>query len=84
MTDAGGFDPHDTASRLDERERLLRQIAQTLDLPLAVFRRRRRSSPMAEGPTAAECATMLAAFSRIRDPDLRLQCLAMLEHCRDV
>jgi len=80
MTDAGGFVALDAAPRLGEQERLLRQLADMLNLPVSVFRRR-CADPTIEGPTAAECAAILAAFSRIRDPDARRQCLAMVERC---
>lgn len=80
MTDAGGFHPIITSTRRDEREQLLGQIAETLNLPVSVFRHR-RPAPEIDGPTATECATMLAAFSRIRDPDARRKCLAMIESC---
>ncbi|MDP4003455.1 hypothetical protein [Methylobacterium sp. NEAU K] len=83
MTDAGGFEPTEDVSRFTEREQLLHQIAATLQLPLSIFRRPRTSSPTPDGPTAAECSAILAAFARIRDPSLRKQCLAMLERCAD-
>ncbi|MCJ2143601.1 hypothetical protein [Methylobacterium sp. E-066] len=82
MTDAGGFVALDAAPRLSEQERLLRQLADMLNLPISVFRRR-RVDPPAEGPTARECAVILAAFSRIRDPEARRRCLAMVERCAD-
>ncbi|MCJ2055439.1 hypothetical protein MKL09_02605 [Methylobacterium sp. J-048] len=82
MTDAGGFVALDAASRLSEQEQLLRQLAEMLHLPVSVFRRR-RPDPTADGPTAGECAAILAAFSRIRDPDARRRCLAMVERCAD-
>ncbi len=50
-----------------------------LNLPVAVFRRGHATSSPDKGPTASECATMLAAFTRIRDPDARRECLAMVE-----
>ncbi|SFM69762.1 hypothetical protein [Methylobacterium pseudosasicola] len=81
MTDAGGFVALNAAPRLSEQERLLRQLADMLNLPISVFRR--RTDPTAEGPTARECAAILAAFSRIRDPDARRRCLAKVERCAD-
>ncbi|MEE7447277.1 hypothetical protein MRF4_05330 [Methylobacterium radiotolerans] len=78
MTDAGGFDLDGTAKSAHEREMLLRQIADALNIPVTTFRRRTGSS-VARGPSAAECAALLTAFSRIDDPDLRKECLALAE-----
>lgn len=83
MTDAGGFKSAETCPRLTEQERLLRQIADLLNLPVAHFRRERAALSTADGPTATECEALLAAFSRIRDPEQRRQCLAMIERCAD-
>ena len=77
MTDAGGFPPmQDSAS--SERARLLRQIATALDIPVSTFTRPPSACP-GEEPSSSECAAMLAAFSRIRDPKLRDFSLRMLE-----
>lgn len=77
MTDAGGFPPmRDKAT--SERARLLRQIATALDIPVSAFTRAPSACP-GEEPSSSECAAMLAAFSRIRDPKLREYCLRMME-----
>ncbi|MGH1572723.1 hypothetical protein ACRAWG_21185 [Methylobacterium sp. P31] len=78
MTDAGGFDLNDAASRAEERERLLGQIAEALAVPVSTFRRR-HSPARGSGPTASECAALLAAFARIDDPNIRKECLVMVE-----
>lgn len=83
MTDAGGFLPRDGATGSGERARLLRRIADSLNLPLSAFSPSLAPSLSAEGPSTAECAAILAAFSRIRDPDARRHCLRMLEQCAD-
>lgn len=83
MTDAGGFLPGDDATGSGERARLLGRIAEALKLPLSAFLPSPGQTRSAEGPSADECAAMLAAFSRIRDPDLRRHCLRMLERCAD-
>ncbi|AYO82751.1 hypothetical protein EBB05_11085 [Methylobacterium brachiatum] len=79
MSDAVRFGSADAAPRFDEEERLLGRIAGMLNLPVAVFRRGHAASSPDKGPTASECAMMLAAFTRIRDPDARRDCLAMVE-----
>lgn len=61
-----------------ERARLLGQIAVALDIPVTAFSRV-PSGCSDEEPTSAECATMIAAFTRIRDPKMREFCLRMLE-----
>ncbi|MHB2206939.1 hypothetical protein [Methylobacterium sp. CM6257] len=78
MTDAGGLDVTDAGSRVEERERLLGQIAEALAVPVSTFRRGRSAAQVC-GPTASECAALLAAFSRIDDPNVRKECLAMVE-----
>lgn len=83
MTDAGGFDPKDAASRADERERLLGQIAGALNIPIETFRGKGPSVALRRGPNALECAALLAAFARIEDPELRKACLAMVERYSD-
>jgi hypothetical protein len=80
MIDTGGSEPADTDSRVTEPAQLLGQIAEALDLPVSTFRRP-RATASSEGPTASECSKILASFVRIRDPDVRRQCLAMIEHC---
>lgn len=77
MTDAGGFPPtQDPAT--SERARLLRQIATALDVPVSTFAGAPSTCP-GEEPSSSECAAMLSAFSRIRDPKLRAFSLRMLE-----
>lgn len=83
MTDAGGFLPSDDVTGSRERARLLCQIAEALNLPLAAFSPALAPTPSAAGPSTAECAAILAAFSRIRDPDTRRHCLQMLERCAE-
>ncbi|MEE7504271.1 hypothetical protein ACLBXO_19645 [Methylobacterium sp. C33D] len=78
MTDAGGFDLDGRAKSAHERDVLLRQIADALSIPVSIFRRPTGTSA-ARGPSAAECAALLTAFSRIDDPDLRRECLALAE-----
>ncbi|MCJ2011098.1 hypothetical protein [Methylobacterium sp. J-076] len=78
MTDAGGFLPGQDTSGAAERTRLLRQIATALDLPVSAFTRA-PPAPEVEGPSSAECAAMLAAFSKIRDPQMRAFCVQVLE-----
>jgi hypothetical protein len=75
MTDFGQPDLMRSGSR--DRDRLLRQIAETLSVPVATFHGR-RVSPL-PGPSASECATLLSAFCRITDPDRRRQCIRMVE-----
>jgi hypothetical protein len=77
MIDAEGPDL-DTAAA-DERERLLNQIANALNIPVAAFGRRAAWAPEVGGPDASECAALLAAFSRITDPARRSACLAMVK-----
>ena len=83
MTDAGGFLPTPDDPDAGERGRMLRQIADALNLPVSAFSQGLAPVPSAKGPSAAECAAMLAAFSRIRDPQMRRHCLEMLEHCAE-
>jgi len=83
MTDAGGFDPKDSASRADERERLLGQIADALNIPVTTFRGKGSLVALGRGPNASECAALLAAFARIGDPDVRKECLALVERYSD-
>lgn len=79
MTDAGGFPPPNGLSGAAERERLLRQIATALDLPVAAFAGSGSGSSQQDAPSSAECSAVLAAFSRISDPQARTFCLTMLE-----
>lgn len=77
MTDAGVL-PIQADRAATERARLLRQIADVLDLPIAAFTR----PPVTDGgadATSDECAAVIKAFSRIRDPKMREFCLKMLE-----
>ena len=76
MTDAGGRDPNTAA---DERERLLGQIADALNVPVVAFRSRVSWADGVVGPSASECAALLAAFTRIADPERRRACLALVE-----
>ena len=76
MTDVGG---HVQSTAADERERLLGQIADALNIPVVAFRSRVSWADGATGPSASECAALLAAFSRIADPDRRRACLALVE-----
>ncbi|MGU3668724.1 hypothetical protein ACLBX9_31480 [Methylobacterium sp. A49B] len=77
MTDAGGSDLKKAAA--DERERLLGEIAGALNIPVMAFRSRVSWADGATGPSASECAALLAAFSRIADPERRSACLALVE-----
>jgi hypothetical protein len=79
MTDAGGFIPDDASARAVERQDLLRQIADAVNLPVSSFRHRSASRRSPHAPTASECAALLAAFARIEDPERRKACLAMVE-----
>ena len=81
MTTPGAFESSEAAERLDERAQLLRYIADTLDLPVSLFRRRTAQGD--DGPTAAECDAILATFLRIRDPEARRHCLALVSRCAD-
>ncbi len=81
MTDAVCSFPNDDASGSRERTRLLRRIAESLNLPLAAFTAPLATTPSLEGPSTAESAAVLSNFSRIRDPDMRRKCLEMLERC---
>lgn len=77
MTDAGVF-PITTDRAANERARLLRQIADVLNLPITAFTR----PPVADGcedATSDECVAVINAFSRIQDPKMREFCLKMLE-----
>lgn len=78
MTDAGGFDLDGAAKSAHERDVLLRQIADALNIPVSIFRRPPGASAP-RGPSAAECTALLNAFSRIEDPELRKECLALAE-----
>ncbi|AIQ88638.1 MAG: hypothetical protein CL858_13825 [Cupriavidus sp.] len=78
MTDAGGFDLDGAAQSARERDKLLRDIARMLNVPESTFRRPPASGGT-RGPSAAECAALLTAFSRIEDPDLRKECVALAE-----
>jgi hypothetical protein len=80
MTDVGGPESNTAA---DERERLLGQIADALNIPVVAFRSRVSWADGASGPSASECAALLAAFSRIADPDRRKACLALVEQFGD-
>lgn len=77
MTDAGSFLAKQNRTTA-ERARLLRQIAAALDIPVTAFTGASSDCP-GEEPSSTECAAMLAAFTRIRDPKLREFCLRMLE-----
>ncbi|MCJ2133492.1 hypothetical protein MKK69_05330 [Methylobacterium sp. J-026] len=79
MTEAGGCDQMGAASSTDERARLLAQIAEALQIPVSTFRLRNAGDALRNGPAATECAALLAAFSRIDDPDRRAKCLLMVE-----
>ncbi|WP_342105811.1 hypothetical protein [Methylobacterium sp. SI9] len=79
MTDAGGFDPKSGTSSADERVRLLGQIAEALKIPVSTFHGRGGTNALCNGPSATECAALLAAFARIDDPDRRKECLAIVE-----
>ena len=81
MPDVGGSDLDATAA--DERERLLRQIAGALNIPVTAFRHRMAWVPGSSGPNASECAALLAAFARIDDRERRRACLAMVERFGD-
>lgn len=77
MCDAGVFPPKSDRVA-SERTLLLRQIAEALDLPVTAF-----THPLTPGeggePSSDECAAVITAFSRIRDPRNRDFCLRMLE-----
>ncbi|MFC6792379.1 hypothetical protein ACFQE0_24160 [Methylobacterium komagatae] len=77
MTDAGVF-PFKTDRAATERARLLRQIADVLDLPLTAFTHP-PATETGEEAASDECAAVIKAFSRIRDPKMREFCLKMLE-----
>jgi len=79
MTDAEGFDPGSATSSAAERTRLLTQIAEALKIPVSTFRSGGGMKAAPCGPTASECAALLAAFARIDDPDRRRECLALVE-----
>lgn len=78
MTDVGVFPPKAAGVRAAERERLLRQIASALALPVAAFGHKPAPDEV-DGPSSAECSTMLAAFCKIRDPQVRAFCLQVFE-----
>ena len=79
MTDAGAFLPTPDDPDTGEPGRLLREIADALNLPVSAFSRRLAPVPATAEPSTAECAAVLEAFSRIQDPQARRHCLAMLE-----
>lgn len=83
MRDAVDFASTEAAPGFHEEERLIRQIAGMLDLPVTVFGRGYSGSSPDKGPTASECAAIVAAFARIRDPDARRACLAMVDSRAD-
>ncbi|SDM42468.1 hypothetical protein SAMN05216360_10254 [Methylobacterium phyllostachyos] len=66
-------------SSAEERARLLTQIAEALKIPVSTFRSRGSVKAASGGPTAPECAALLAAFARIDDPERRRECLALVE-----
>lgn len=78
MSDAASLTPKRAGIGSAERARLLSQIASALDLPVTAFTCK-LSVDEAEGPSSAECAAMLSAFSRIRDPQMRDFCLQVLK-----
>lgn len=67
-------------SSAEERARLLAQIAGALKIPVSTFRSRGNARATPCGPTASECAALLAAFARIDDPARRRECLALVEN----
>ncbi len=77
MTDAAVF-PIKADRAANERARLLRQIADVLDLPITAFTHP-PATDGAEEATSDECTAVIRAFSRIRDPKMREFCLKMLE-----
>jgi hypothetical protein len=83
MTDAGGLDRDAAVKSAHERDLLLRQIADALNIPVSTFHRRSSAALGRCGPSAAECAALLAAFSRIEDPCLRMECLALVQRYGD-
>lgn len=78
MSDAGGLIQLQTGTGSVERARLLNQIACALDVPVAAFTCKLSVNEV-EGPSSAECAAMLSAFGRIRDPQIREFCLQVLQ-----
>lgn len=78
MTDLGGTPSRRDEAATNERAHLLRQIAAALDLPVTALKPG-VSADAGEGPSSSECAQMLAAFARVRDPQARAYCLALLE-----
>jgi hypothetical protein len=81
MTDAGRVFPQaDNAGPFD-RTRLLRQIAVALDLPVSAFADDLPAGD--EGPSPEECDSLVAVFSRIKDPRLRAFCQELMQSCAD-
>jgi hypothetical protein len=54
---------------------ILRRIAETLEVPLETFAQGAEQSEMA----LAQSATLLRAFVKIEDPEVRKRCLAFVE-----
>ncbi|MER2265927.1 hypothetical protein [Methylobacterium oxalidis] len=77
MTDAGARPNLCAGASVSERERVLRRIAETLEVSLADLSETAVRVGSAE-PSAAECSDLLAAFHRIPDPDLRRRCLGLV------
>jgi hypothetical protein len=78
MADAGNALPFVATAPQAERLHMLHRIADALDLQLADLyghALRRGEAP----PTEAECATAMAAFLRISDPNARRRCLALMQ-----
>jgi hypothetical protein len=81
MTDAGRVFTQGNSSGSGNRAQLLRQIAVALDMPVSAFAEDLPAGD--DGPSPEECAALMAAFSRIRDPRLRAFCRELMEGCAD-
>ncbi|MDR7037626.1 hypothetical protein J2X36_002373 [Methylobacterium sp. BE186] len=68
---------------VSERERVLRRIAETLELSLVDLYEAGAAACGSE-PSKAECAALISAFHRISDPDLRRRCLALVQAFSEV
>ena len=57
---------------------VLGKIAAVLAVPVSDFYRTEASASDAGTPTEAECETMLSAFLRVRDPEVRARIIDMM------
>ena len=79
MTHRVGLRPGDRIAPRSDGLKMLRRIADALDMPVADFYQRETMAHAAKGgPSTAECEAILTAFLRIDDAAARLGIITLM------